>query len=186
MTATSDFILLAGRPALDLCNTHLCGKERLATPEDLSRWFVSAGLTDHPPSITRRELTAARDLRAELRPALLASDGPRVAAIAEGWLGRAPGRLCVERATLTPRFTPEARTSCCLLVTAVLDALELVRDTPGRVRECADEECPVIYLDISRNRSRRWCSMELCGARAKASTYYRRHRLSPERSASGD
>lgn len=186
MTAIPDFILLAGRPALDLCNTHLCGKERLATPEDLSRWFVSAGLTDHPPSITRRELTAARDLRAELRPALLASDGPRVAAIAEGWLGRAPGRLCVERATLTPRFTPEARTSCCLLVTAVLDALELVRDTPGRVRECADEECPVIYLDTSRNRSRRWCSMELCGARAKASTYYRRHRLSPERSASGD
>ncbi len=58
----------------------------------------------------------------------------------------------------------------------MLDALDLVRDSPGRVRECADPECPVIYLDTSRNRSRRWCSMEGCGARAKASTYYRRHR----------
>lgn len=183
MTSAPNFILLTGRPALDLCNTHLSGNERLVKPEDLSRWFVSAGLTDHPPTISPRELAAARDLRAELRPALLASDGPRVAAIAERWLDRAPGRLCVEQTTLTPRFTPAAQTSCCLLVAAVLDALELVRDTPGRVRECAGEVCPVVYLDTSRNRSRRWCSMELCGARAKASTYYRRHRVSPEHGA---
>ena len=176
MTLNPAFVLIAGRPALDLCNTHLCGEERLATPEDLAQWFVSAGLTDHPPAISRGELEAARELRSELRAALLASDGPRVAAVAEDWLGRAPGRLCVEETTLTPRFTPEARTSCCLLVTAVLDALDIVRDTPGRVRECADETCPVIYLDTSRNQSRRWCSMELCGARSKASTYYRRHR----------
>jgi len=176
MTPTPQFVLIAGRPSLDLCNTHLCGNERLETPEDLAQWFVSAGLTDHPPTISRRELAAARELRSELRPALLESDGPRVAAVAEAWLGRAPGHLCVEETTLTPRFTPEAQTSCCLLVAAVLDALDIVRDTPGRVRECADEACPVVYLDTSRNRSRRWCSMELCGARAKASTYYRRHR----------
>lgn len=176
MTATHDFVLLAHRPALDLCNTHLGGRERLATPDDLARWFVEAGLTDHPPPISGRELEAARALRESLRPALLASDGRRIAEIAERWLGDAPGRLCVEPETLQPRFTPGARTSCCLLVTAVLDALDLVRESPGRVRECANERCPVIYLDTSRNRSRRWCSMELCGARAKASTYYQRHR----------
>lgn len=172
----TDFILLAGRPALDLCNTHLCGHERLVATNDLAEWFVAAGLTDQPPAISPRELAAARRLRDDLRPALLDSDGPAVAAIAGDWLDHAPGRLCVEPETLTPRFTPGARTSGCLLVTAVLDALDLVRDTPGRVRECADPDCPVIYLDTSRNRSRRWCSMEGCGARAKASTYYRRHR----------
>ena len=102
--------------------------------------------------------------------------GPRWPRIAGEWLDHAPGRLCVEPGTLTPRFAPGDRTSGCLLVTAVLDALDLVRDMPGRVRECADPDCPVIYLDTSRNRSRRWCSMEVCGARAKASTYYRRHR----------
>ncbi len=176
MTPTRDFVLLAGRPALDLCNTQLCETELLAEPDDLARWFVSAGLTDHPPTVSRRELAFAQELRDGLRPALLASDGPRLAAIAEDWLGRTPGHLCVAEDTLTPRFTPERQTSCCLLVTAVLDALDLVRETPGRVRECADASCPVVYLDTSRNRSRRWCSMELCGARSKASTYYRRHR----------
>ena len=176
MTAPHDFVLLAGRPALDLCNTQLCGYERLVTTDDLARWFVAARLTDHPPAISRRERDEARLLRESLRPALIASDGPRVAEIAHGWLGGAPGRLCVEPETLQPRFTPAAQTSCCLLVAVVLDALDLVRDAPGRVRECADVDCPVIYLDTSRNRSRRWCAMETCGARSKASTYYRRHR----------
>jgi predicted RNA-binding Zn ribbon-like protein len=176
MTPSRDFVLLAGRPALDLCNTHLGETELLAEPEDLARWFVSAGLTDRPPPVSRRELAHALELRDGLRPALLASDGPRVAALAEAWLDRTPGRLCVERRTLTPRFEPERETSCCLLVTAVLDGLDLVRETPDRVRECAGDACPVVYLDTSRNRSRRWCSMEVCGARAKASTYYRRHR----------
>ena len=176
MTPGRDFILLAGRPALDLCNTRLGAEDLLSGAESLSRWFVETGLTDHAPPISARELAAARDLRDALRPALLASDGPCVARIAERWLDGAPGRLCVEPDTLRPRFTPAAQTSCCLLVSAALDALDLVRESPGRVRECADEACAVIYLDTSRNRSRRWCSMELCGARAKASTYYRRHR----------
>jgi predicted RNA-binding Zn ribbon-like protein len=176
MTAPGGFILTAGRPALDLCNTRVGAIELIPEPEDLGRWFVSVGLTDRPPVVSRRELARAHELRDGLRPALLASDGPRVAAIAEDWLDRTPGRLCVERRTLTPRFEPERETSCCLLVAAVLDGLDLVRETPGRVRECAGDSCPVVYLDTSRNRSRRWCSMEVCGARAKASTYYRRHR----------
>lgn len=176
MTPPRDFILLAGRPALDLCNTRLGTEDLLTRPADLARWFVAAGATDHAPPISPSELAAARALRDGLREALLASDGPAVARIAEGWLGGAPGHLCVEEDTLRPRFTPGATTSCCLLVAAVLDALDLVRDSPGRVRECADTACPVMYLDTSRNGSRRWCSMEGCGARSKASTYYRRHR----------
>jgi predicted RNA-binding Zn ribbon-like protein len=176
MTGPSSFAPSAGRPALDLCNTRLGERDLLAGPADLERWFVAAGLADHAPRVTRRELDAARTLRDGLREALLAADGPAVAGLAEGWLGRAPGRLCVEPDTLEPRFAPAARTSCCLLVVPVLDALELVRDSPGRVRECADPRCPALFLDTSRNRSRRWCSMERCGARAKASAYYRRHR----------
>lgn len=179
MTTRPAFVLLAGRPALDLCNTRLGDRDLLREPEDLAHWFVAAGLADLAPAISRRELAAAKELREGLRPLLLGADGLRVAGIAEEWLGRAPGRLCVEQSTLTPRFTPGARTSCCLLVAAVLDALDLVRESPGRVRECADPACAVVYLDTSRNRSRRWCSMERCGARAKASTYYRRHRTGP-------
>ncbi len=55
-------------------------------------------------------------------------------------------------------------------------ALALARETPERVRTCAAPDCEALYLDTSRNRSRRWCSMEKGGARAKASAYYRRHR----------
>jgi predicted RNA-binding Zn ribbon-like protein len=44
----------------------------------------------------------------------------------------------------------------------------------GRVGQCADDRCGWLFLDASRNRSRRWCSMEACGNRAKARRHYRR------------
>jgi predicted RNA-binding Zn ribbon-like protein len=176
MTQTTTFVMLAGRPALDFCNTRLGGKELLGRPADLERWLVEAGLAERRPVISPAELEAARDLRDALRPALLGSDRRGVARLAEGWLDGAPVRLCVEEDTLRPRFAPGAASCRCLLVAAVLDALDLVRESPDRVRECADPACPVLFVDTSRNRSRRWCSMEGCGARAKAATYYRRHR----------
>ena len=179
MTGMSSFPASTGRPALDLCNTRLGDRDLLAGPDDLGRWFVVAALADDAPRVTRSELEAARVLRDGVRAALLAEDGPRLASLAEEWLDRAPGCLKVEPATLQPRFAPAAQTSCCLLVEAVLDALDIARDAPGRVRECANERCPVLFLDTSRNGSRRWCSMERCGARAKASAYYRRHRAGP-------
>lgn len=176
MTETVTFLFLGGRPALDLCNTRLGEKELLQVPADLERWFAESGGCDEPPAVSASDLHAVRRMRDALRPALLGADRRALARIAEDWLGGAPGRLCVEEDTLEPRFAPVAASPCCLLVAAVLDALDLVRDTPGRVRECADPCCPVLFVDESRNRSRRWCSMDGCGARAKAATYYRRHR----------
>lgn len=46
----------------------------------------------------------------------------------------------------------------------------------ARVRECAGTSCTWLFLDRSRGRSRRWCSMESCGNRAKASRHYLRNR----------
>lgn len=43
-----------------------------------------------------------------------------------------------------------------------------------RVRECGGPTCSWLFLDTSRNRSRRWCSMESCGNRAKARRHYHR------------
>ena len=49
-------------------------------------------------------------------------------------------------------------------------AVDLLRSGPlDRLKQCAD--CPWLFLDTSRNRSRRWCSMDDCGARAKMRTY---------------
>ena len=50
-----------------------------------------------------------------------------------------------------------------------------------RVRECADEQgCGYLFFDLTRNRSRRWCSMERCGNRAKARRHYKRQREATE------
>jgi predicted RNA-binding Zn ribbon-like protein len=46
-----------------------------------------------------------------------------------------------------------------------------------RVGECADDRgCGWLFLDVSRNHSRRWCSMEACGNRAKFRRHYQRQR----------
>jgi predicted RNA-binding Zn ribbon-like protein len=53
------------------------------------------------------------------------------------------------------------------------------------VRECGGSACNWLFLDHSRNRSRRWCSMETCGNRAKAQRHYRR-RTDQDSAGSGD
>jgi len=47
-----------------------------------------------------------------------------------------------------------------------------------RVHKCESPGCDWLFLDTSRNRSRRWCDMKSCGNRAKARRYYERHKRS--------
>jgi predicted RNA-binding Zn ribbon-like protein len=44
------------------------------------------------------------------------------------------------------------------------------------IRECSEETCRWLFLDRSRNHSRRWCDMQLCGNRSKAKRFYARTR----------
>lgn len=48
----------------------------------------------------------------------------------------------------------------------------LTSDQLGRVKQCAGESCGWIFLDTTKNGSRRWCEMGHCGNRAKAKRYY--------------
>jgi predicted RNA-binding Zn ribbon-like protein len=169
------FIWFAGRPALDLCNTRFGAGDLLRTPADLARWLHEAGLPAEG-RVGERDLHAVVALRDALRAALLRGDAQVIGELASGWLDRVHGHLSVDADTLRPRFCPSGGSAGCALTPAVLDALELARECPGRVRECAAEACRAVYLDTSRNRSRRWCSMQRCGGRAKATAYYRRHR----------
>lgn len=43
----------------------------------------------------------------------------------------------------------------------------LASDRPARMRACAGEGCNRLFLDLSKNRSRRWCDMRGCGNRSK-------------------
>ncbi|MGH2544305.1 MAG: CGNR zinc finger domain-containing protein [Ardenticatenaceae bacterium] len=50
----------------------------------------------------------------------------------------------------------------------------LTGDKLWQVRECGGLNCSWLFLDTSRSRSRRWCSMADCGNRAKARRHYAR------------
>ncbi|MFZ5790463.1 MAG: CGNR zinc finger domain-containing protein [Pseudomonadota bacterium] len=46
----------------------------------------------------------------------------------------------------------------------------------GRIKQCPGQHCGWIFLDRTKNRRRRWCEMEVCGARAKVRRYRERQR----------
>jgi predicted RNA-binding Zn ribbon-like protein len=50
----------------------------------------------------------------------------------------------------------------------------LVSSELKNVKICAAPDCGWLFLDTSRNRSRRWCEMQDCGNRAKARRFYRK------------
>jgi predicted RNA-binding Zn ribbon-like protein len=72
-----------------------------------------------------------------------------------------------------PAVDPDALDD--LLWPVVWSAAELLTsDELPRVRECANDPCGWLFLDMSKNRSRRWCDMRDCGNRVKARRHYER------------
>jgi predicted RNA-binding Zn ribbon-like protein len=59
-----------------------------------------------------------------------------------------------------------------------VDAAVVLITSPDiyNVRECSEKTCRWFFLDRSRNHSRRWCDMQLCGNRSKAKRFYARTR----------
>ncbi len=75
------------------------------------------------------------------------------------------------------RLEPAARSPLQVLVPVAESAAWLLEHGDGAmVRRCEGTRCVLHFYDTTRNRSRRWCSMEGCGSRAKAAAYYRRSR----------
>jgi predicted RNA-binding Zn ribbon-like protein len=63
------------------------------------------------------------------------------------------------------------------------DAIALLEsDRVGRIKRCpGGGDCGWLFLDSSKNASRRWCSMEGCGNRSKLRRFHRRQTRSPRR-----
>jgi predicted RNA-binding Zn ribbon-like protein len=60
---------------------------------------------------------------------------------------------------------------------ALLSGVELLTGPEAeRVRQCAAPDCSFLFLDLTRNHSRRWCRPEGCGVRNRFRRYYARHR----------
>ena len=64
-------------------------------------------------------------------------------------------------------------------VRAVLAWGALARQSPGRLRACANDECHLFLIDRSKANAARWCSMAVCGNRMKARRHYQRARNAP-------
>ena len=196
------FDLSGGRPCLDFANTleDRLGevRDRLTTFEDLVSWGGEAGLlvegmnaelrkeaAEHPRE-AEGVLSAAKDLREALYAIFSsvatgeAPEGEAVALLNDA-LPEAMGafRLAPARPGLEWEWALSGAGLHGILAPLVKDAAELLTSPEvGRIRECESETCAWLFLDQSRNRSRRWCDMNTCGNRAKARRHYERSRAS--------
>lgn len=167
---------LTGEPlALDLLNTRWvedgAPRDLLDGTEGLAVWLAANGLDGRfaADADTLRHTLRARD-------ALLAAvDGSLAAGAAAVDAVLAHGRI---RATLTEAGPGEEAefedASWGPGWLAARNYLTLLATAPDRVRRCAHEACVLHFFDTSRNGTRRWCSMAVCGNRAKASRHYAR------------
>ncbi|WP_181795959.1 CGNR zinc finger domain-containing protein [Streptomyces sp. WELS2] len=115
----------------------------------------------------------ARELRESLRAALLAHAGhpPHRAVTPLGTLlARAPLYVAVDDHDGSARLTPAAAGPLLSRVAAAV-AEALVAGTWSRLKACESETCHWAYYDRSPAGCGRWCSMRVCGARAKMRRY---------------
>ncbi len=175
------FKFRSGRLALDLPATLASRlkpepRDLLATPRDLGRWFVAAGLAPRDPHPTEADLAAARELREALyrlaRACILqAPFPPDDRALVNRWAAEPPPAPQLGAHGLT-----WTRGGVGALVAAVArDGVELLGGPlAGRVRACEGEGCSLYFLDTSRSGRRRWCSMAACGNKEKVGAFRQR------------
>jgi predicted RNA-binding Zn ribbon-like protein len=189
----------AGSLAIDFVNTvdwrgRARPDENLHAYRDLLRWGLAHGAVDRDaarrllawseahPGLARRALERAIAMRESLaalfqavargRPAPPAAIARLEEACRSAWEAR--------RLVATPdgaRWAWREADPDRPARAAALDAERLLvaADRPP-LKECAGEDCGWLFLDTSRTRRRRWCSMESCGNRAKARRFYERAR----------
>jgi predicted RNA-binding Zn ribbon-like protein len=154
------------------------GIEELATPAALRAWLRDHGLPD-VPGAGPRDLERITALREALRKLLLANNHGVEDERALGHL-----RAEAARVPLRVQFGGQGRSALvpgCTGVDAVVgEVVSIVHEamaggTWPRLKACRSDTCEWAFYDRSRNRSGTWCSMAVCGNRAKARSYRDRH-----------
>ena len=152
--------------------------DTLTTAEELAEF-----LDDHEFTGTRlgsdAELEAVRALRPRLRE-LLTSDRDAAAGLVNDLLGgeHALPQLVRhgEHDWHIHAVAADAPLASRIAVEAAMAMVDVIRaDEMSRLGICADDGCEGIVLDLSRNRSRRFCST-VCGNRAAVAAYRARRR----------
>ncbi len=195
-----EFELTGGAPCLDLVNTvdqrpQASRRDNLESYADLVDWAEQSRLLSRGEATALRRAAASRPAEARqaleqmksVREALFAlfsarARGREAPASALESLNRALARayarleLVPGQPSFRPRFACEPTDLGRLLFPVLRSAYELLTSAPDleRLRLCAAETCDWLFLDRSKNRSRRWCDMSVCGNRDKARRFYRR------------
>jgi predicted RNA-binding Zn ribbon-like protein len=162
------------------------GTDDLTQPRELTRWLVDHGLLGPGGRATKADVELARELRVGLRRALQANH--RRALQANHGHGGAAGSTDLERVSSRlplrlvldadgPRLEPVTSgvvgALSHLLVAVNQSAAD---DTWTRLKLCPAEDCQWAFYDQSKNRSKSWCAMGVCGNRAKTRSYRQRQR----------
>jgi predicted RNA-binding Zn ribbon-like protein len=155
------------------------GIDRISSPEELATWFSEQGLVDDLVEPTAQEHSAALAVREAIRELLLVNNDIEADAAAASKTLEDAGRqarLGVRFERGRPVLVPEGDGASAAIGRIVAAVAELSpTDEWKRLKGCRDEKCRVAFYDQSRNRSRAWCSMEVCGNREKARSFRERH-----------
>jgi predicted RNA-binding Zn ribbon-like protein len=203
------FQLIAGHPVLDFVNTldyrfRDAGPiELLASHADLLGFVRQSGLasesqsaalqgSSQTPAAAAKALRSARELREALATWFYAADDANPARLEavktlercflDADRHRELAALNALRAAWTwGRFENHPHLPVWLIARAAAGLL--ISEDTGRIHQCKSAACRWLFLDMSRNHSRCWCDMKICGNRMKARRFQRR--LKPEPSPSG-
>jgi predicted RNA-binding Zn ribbon-like protein len=172
-----DLKLLGGALALDFVNTRdpllaVDAREYLDSPRALLEWGKHVGLL--PPQTRLRlseadlaEAHATRHTLERLFTTPTRADGRSFALAYAQALGKA------ELAQAGASFRFEAASGVEAILLPVLESARELLTGPelARVRRCGAPDCGWLFVDRSRNGTRRWCRMDGCGAREKMRRY---------------
>ena len=194
----ADVRIVGGHPALDLVNTvgsrrGGVGADYLATYGDLLLWAARQGVLDDEDAATLSVAASAEPAEAAsalLRAKRLRECLWRVCGALQGGDGPAEADLALlTREVLAAQRARALKwmdAGCAWLWTgaAGLDAVtarvawaaaELLAEGErlhlSRMRECEGRNCGWLFLDTTRNSTRRWCTADECGSLARVTRF---------------
>jgi predicted RNA-binding Zn ribbon-like protein len=155
------------------------GLDEIASPEELRAWLAGQGL-EPGRRLVQADVERAIAMRESLRALAFANNGERLEPEALPTLNSVAGET-----QLFVRFDEHGQAAlepACEGAEAALGELlaivfrSMADGNWRRLKACREDTCQWAFYDRSKNRSATWCSMEVCGNRAKARAYRARHR----------
>jgi predicted RNA-binding Zn ribbon-like protein len=154
--------------------------EKLRSPGALGEWLSERELLPAGAGVSDDDLARALHVREALRALLLANNGAPLDPGAVTTLNRAADESHL-RVSFSPRgaaeLLPDEQDVPGALSRILAVAYTAMADESWeRLKACRLGDCQWAFYDQSKNRSRTWCSMKVCGNRAKARAYRERQR----------